>query len=290
MTDRHHYRARFQRVIDYIYAHPDEPLDLIRLADIAHMSPTHWHRVYLAICGETLAATVKRLRLHKAASALINTDLTVEYVARQSGYRTVQSFNRAFSGAYGMPPARFRREGSHSRFVLALEAQEDAVMSAQTEMDVKIRNIEAPIRMVGVLHTGPYIEIGKAFEKLNVWLMEANAWPHLRTVAGIYHDDPTCVAPEKLRSHACAVLQSGHELDLSDDLEAVEAGAGKYAVLRFKGPYAGLQQAYHWLFSTWLPQSGEELCDRPCFEDYLNNPREVAPEELLTDIYLPLLD
>ncbi len=112
-------------------------------------------------------------------------------------------------------------------------------MSAQTEMDVKIRNIEAPIKMVGVLHTGPYIEIGKAFEKLNVWLMEASAWPHLRTVAGIYHDDPTCVAPEKLRSHACAVLQSGHELDLSDDLEAVEAGAGKYAVLRFKGPYAG---------------------------------------------------
>ena len=42
MSERHHYQARFQRVIDYIYEHLDEPLDLIQLADVAHMSPTHW--------------------------------------------------------------------------------------------------------------------------------------------------------------------------------------------------------------------------------------------------------
>lgn len=288
MTDRHHYQSRFQRVTDYIYEHLDEPLDLIRLAEIAHMSPTHWHRVYQAICGETLAATVKRLRLHKAASALINEDLSIGVIARQSGYSSVQSFNRAFGGVYGMPPARFRRDGSHSRFMLAIKAQENPAMPVETEMEVTIKEMEQPIRMVGVLHTGPYMEIGKAFEKLNLWLMEVNAWPHLRGVVGIYHDDPTCVAEEALRSHACAVLQADHGIELPAELAQVEAAAGRYAVLRYQGPYAGLQQAYQWLFSTWLPQSGEELADEPCFEDYLNNPREVSPEALLTDIYLPL--
>ncbi|RDE24945.1 AraC family transcriptional regulator [Motiliproteus coralliicola] len=288
MVDRYHYQARFQRVVDYIYEHLDEPLDLNSLADIAHMSPTHWHRVYQAICGETLAATVKRLRLHQAAARLINTELSVEQIARSSGYSALPSFNRAFSQAYGLPPARFRAEGSHSKFVLAIAAKENEAMVEEAMMDVRIEQIEQPIPIVGVRHQGPYIEIGKAFEKLNAWLMQVDAWRYLKTVIGIYHDDPTCVAPQDLRSHACAVLKPDHGLAIPDEVEQLEVAAGRYAVLRFKGPYAGLQQAYHWLFSVWLPQSGEELGDQPCFEDYLNNPREVAPEALLTDIYLPL--
>ncbi|OWK24560.1 hypothetical protein AJ87_20285 [Rhizobium yanglingense] len=39
-----------------------------RLAEIACMSSYHWHKIYRAIYGETLAATVKRLRLHRAAA------------------------------------------------------------------------------------------------------------------------------------------------------------------------------------------------------------------------------
>ena len=41
----------------------DEELDLDRLADVAAMSRWHWHRVYAGMRGETVAATVRRLRL-----------------------------------------------------------------------------------------------------------------------------------------------------------------------------------------------------------------------------------
>ena len=63
---------------------------------------------------------------------------------------------------------------------------------------------------------------------------------------------------------------------------------GRHAVLRHKGPYATMRSAYQWFFGAWLTQSGEEVADAPVFEEYLNNPREIAPAELLTDIYLPL--
>jgi AraC family transcriptional regulator len=59
-------------------------------------------------------------------------------------------------------------------------------------------------------------------------------------------------------------------------------------VLHHKGPYAELERAYAWLYGTWLPQSGEEAADRPVFEEYLNNPRALPPQEWLTDICLPL--
>jgi len=38
-----------------------------------------------------------------------------------------------------------------------------------------------------------------------------------------------------------------------------------------------------------LRLSGHEAADLPVFEDYLNNPRDTAPADLLTDIYLPLV-
>jgi AraC family transcriptional regulator len=49
-----------------------------------------------------------------------------------------------------------------------------------------------------------------------------------------------------------------------------------------------MHKAYQWLFAQWLPKSGRQLRDTVMFEDYINNPRDAAPTELLTDIYMPL--
>ena len=45
---------------------------------------------------------------------------------------------------------------------------------------------------------------------------------------------------------------------------------------------------YRWLFGEWLPKSGEEPDDQPCFEEYLNDARSTPPQDLLTAIYMPL--
>ncbi len=101
------YEQRLRRVSAYIHDHLDEELDLDRLSAIACLSPHHWHRIYRAVHGETLAATVKRLRLHRAAGDLVSTTLSVEEIARRTGYPNLQSFNRIFKSVFGMPPARF---------------------------------------------------------------------------------------------------------------------------------------------------------------------------------------
>ncbi|MHC2297411.1 DNA gyrase inhibitor GyrI [Rhizobium mongolense] len=63
---------------------------------------------------------------------------------------------------------------------------------------------------------------------------------------------------------------------------------GEYAVLRHNGPYADMHKAYQWLYAEWLPKSGRQIKDSVMFEEYLNNPRDVPPTDLLTDIYMPL--
>jgi AraC family transcriptional regulator len=72
---RARYETRLARLLDHIYDYLDEPLDIERLAEIACLSPYHWHRIYQAMYGETVATTVRRLRLHRAAGFLANSSM-----------------------------------------------------------------------------------------------------------------------------------------------------------------------------------------------------------------------
>jgi len=75
------YRDRLNRVISHVHANLDEEIRIDDLAEVAHMSPYHWHRIYKAMQGETVATTVKRLRLERAANQLANTDTAIKEIA-----------------------------------------------------------------------------------------------------------------------------------------------------------------------------------------------------------------
>ncbi|ANL66003.1 AraC family transcriptional regulator protein [Rhizobium phaseoli] len=274
------YETRLRRVSAYIHDHLDEELDMERLAGIACLSSYHWHRIYRAIYGETLAATVKRLRLHRAAGEIVSTELAVSEIAKRSGYPNLQSFNRIFKSVYGMPPARYRKEGSHAAFQPSPDGKTKAMF------DVTIREI-APTELIGVAHRGTYMQIGKAFETLFGTLYARGlARPDMRMI-GLYLDDPDIVPAEQLRSIAC--VTGSAEVSAEAPFERRRIDGGDYAVLRHKGPYADMHKAYQWLYAEWLPKSGRQLKDSVMFEEYLNNPRDVPPTELLTEIHMPLV-
>lgn len=273
------YEKRLLRVSAYIHEHLDEDLDLDRLSEIACLSAHHWHRVYRAVHNETLAVTVRRLRLHRAAGDLVRSERSVRDIAARWGYLNLQSFTRTFAAAYGMPPARYRREGSHRAY--ALESDEES----SRMFDVTIRTL-AGQPLLAVPHTGSYMGIGKAFEALYGTLFSRNLFrPDMRMI-GLFLDDPDLVAEEKLRSFAC--VTADENIPVEPPLTRRVLAGGDYAVLRHQGPYANMGAAYRWLYGTWLPSSGRSIRDEVMFELYLNNPREVPPNELLTEICLPL--
>ncbi|MDQ1262537.1 MAG: hypothetical protein QG575_1718 [Euryarchaeota archaeon] len=61
---------------------------------------------------------------------------------------------------------------------------------------------------------------------------------------------------------------------------------GKNAQIVHKGPYEACVPAYERLFA-WLEENGLKL-NGPIKEAYMNDPREVAPEEILTIIHAPI--
>lgn len=273
------YERRLRRVLDHIHDNPAGDLSLDTLADVAALSRFHFHRVYAAIVGETAASTVRRMRLHRAAVALVRTADPIPAIARAVGYPQMASFNRAFAGHHGLTPAAFRKRGELRPFP-PLRPRKGLLM-----YPVTLRTDPAR-RLAAVPHRGAYHEIGRAFEKLGSTVAARGLHGRFGHMVGVYYDSPADVKPADLRSHAG--LEAPEDLALAPPLEEVRLPAGRHAVLTFTGPYAGLHAAYDQLMGVWLPESGEIPADSPVFEVYLNNPMDTAPEALVTEICLPL--
>ena len=279
-TTRSDYAERLERVFTWLADHLDDTLDLTRLADVACLSPYHFHRVYRAMQGETAADTVRRLRLHRAAAELILGELPIPRVARRAGYGSQEAFTRAFKTAYGVPPARYR-----ASFVPALTTgrREDAMNTTTYETTIRT---EPAVRVAALRHDGDYQAIGSTFERLMALAVgQGLLGADLRSF-GIYYDDPSATPVNALRADACVAVPPG--ATPGGDLRLTEIRGGRYATVLHVGPYAELERVYRWLYGTWLAESGEEPADAPPIEAYLTDARVVPPTGLRTEIWLPL--
>ena len=274
------YADRLERVFRWLADHLDDTLDLVRLADVACLSPYHFHRVYRAMQGETAAETIRRLRLHRAAVELITGELPVARIARRAGYGSQEAFTRAFKTAYGVPPARYR-----ASFVPIPAANRQESDMETTTYDVTLRNA-SPIRVAALPHAGPYVNIGSTFERLMAMAGGQGLLGRGVRTFGVYYDDPAATPASALRADACLVIPDG--VVPAGDLQVREIRGGRYAVVLHVGPYAELERPYKWLYGAWLPQSGEEPDNAPLVEEYLNDAHTVSPSELRTEICLPL--
>jgi AraC family transcriptional regulator len=273
------YRRRIARVHDHIAEHLDQKLDLDRLAEVAALSRWHFHRIYHMSTGETVADTVRRLRLHRAAGELVRGDTPLPRVARRAGYGSVSAFVRAFAADYGLPPGAYRLRGR-------LEPPYSHPADKETTMyDVTIAPFDG-VRLAAIAHRGDYQEIGAAFEKVIGWAASQGLAPASLRSFGIYYDDPDSVPKAQLRSDATVLIPP--DLKPAGEVRAVDIPALRCASVIHKGPYAELERPYRFLYREWLPNSGQLPADHPPFEEYLNNPHGLPPTEWLTRICLPL--
>lgn len=277
------YEDRLMRVLTYIHDNLDGDLSLDRLADEAAMSRFHWHRVYRAMTGETCAQAVRRIRLHRAASALIKTDLSVDRISQTFGYPNSKSFARAFSETFGQTPRSFRasRHLSHPAGWPGPNPENRNF----TMYDIDITDQPAQL-IVALPHLGAYEAISRSFDQLSGLFTARGLWPHSRGMISVSCDNPDIVPEAQLRSFAGVRIDA--PLTVEPPLITMDLAGGKYAVLHHTGPYAGLKAAYDQLYGQWLPQSGHEPADAWPYELYLNTPFDTAPEDLRTDICLPL--
>ena len=152
-------------------------------------------------------------------------------------------------------------------------------------MKVEIKNIEK-MSVAFLRHVGPYDQVGKAWDHLCMYLGKDGHLGSGSQFVGICYDDPDVTAPEKIRYDACITVDESFESQGDIGIQII--GGGEYAVTTHFGPYNKLGLTYNKLFGQWLLQSDRRLRSEPCLEFYLNDPDGTEPQDLLTDVCLPL--
>jgi AraC family transcriptional regulator len=281
------YRQRMRRVLEHIDAHLDEPLDIARLSAVAAFSPFHFQRQFSALFGLSVGTYVRALRLKRAGSRLAFSQETVTAIALDSGYEGNEALARALRKWLKQSPSALRSAPDWEAWQAAIaplnEVRREFMSQAFTFEQVEIRQFpETPV--VILPHRGPPVRIGDSVRKLIDW-RRANGLPPSRSATfNIFHDDPDEVLPEAFRldlAVACSA-QPG---------EGMERGvipAGRCAVLRQVGSPDDLRAAFAFLYGEWWPQSGEEARDAPPFAQRVSFYPEVAEQEAVTDLFLPL--
>lgn len=288
------YQQRLVRVLNYIQDNLDADLSLEQLAAEACFSNFHFHRVFSAMLGESVKELVRRLRLERAALQLQAGDDSVLDIAQRAGFESDTAFARAFKARAGVTPTVFRRSPKLSlvcapsgvRYNPAERITAFAPLEhREINMNVTIKQID-DMRVAYVRHTGPYSECAPAWDTLCTTLAPEGLLGGDAKVLGLGHDDPDTTEPEKIRYDACVTVPE--DFTGLGEVSVQTISGGRYGVTTHFGSYDNLIDTYRTLFGQWLVQSEFELADKPCFEVYLNDPESTEPEDLITDIYLPL--
>lgn len=276
MDHRHEYERRMHRVLEHIDRNLDRQIALAELADVAHFSPYHFHRLFTAWMGETVADYTRRRRVETAASRLASQpDITVLQAALAAGFGSAEAFTRAFKLRFGQTPTAWRQDSKTGQMdrkpgqARPRDGWHDGHSThhptEHTMLEVTIVERQ-PTHVAYLRKTGPYgPELGRFWsETVYPWMAENQLLGLPRY--GICLDDPETTAPQQCRYDAAVEVAPDRVLS-GNPLRTVLSG-GRYAVHRFRGPVQDVAGAWLALTRDWLPSSGLQLDARPFVEHY----------------------
>ena len=300
-ASRLEYVRRVNRVIDHVRDHLGEDLSLAALARLAAFSPFHFHRVFRAVTGETVFGFIQRLRIERAAHILRNdAERSVLEVALDHGFGSAATFARAFRARFGTTATAWRtaaaRQERKPGKAIRKERKASAGRGADTRrrnakeaaMNVQVRQTQ-PYHVAYMRYVGPYGPHGipELWMKLRTWI-DAHGLASPDTVTlGVAHDDPSITAPAQCQYDACVIVPTDFAADRA--VNVMDVAGGRCAVAQFEGTAHEIQGAWDRVFAAWLPGSGYQPDDRPCYELYRGNPMTASGQGAFRcELYLPV--
>ena len=279
-TTQEEYQKCVNAVVEYVNQHLGEEIDLKSLARISNFSPFYFHRIMKAFLGEPIGTFIVRTRTETAARLLRYSDIPVADIAYRIGYSSPSSLSKVFRQFYGISPIEYR---NNKNFVI----MKPAIIRPDLKLKSEIKNVPARnviyIRLLGDYKLNDY---GGTWGRLFQFIKENNLPMGEPMPLCIYHDDPKVTPAEKLRTDVCMVLPA--TATPKGDVGVKTLPAGRYAIFLYKGSYEHLQAVYDTIYGKYIPEMECTLRDEASAERYMNDPYSTAPEDLLTEIYIPV--
>lgn len=285
-----HYHDRLERVLHHIEAHLDDELSIETLSGVAAFSKYHFHRQFTGLFGIGVHKYVQLARLKRASYRLAFRDASIVQIALDSGYEGPEAFSRAFKQRIGQTPSDFRKQPQWIPWHAAYRPfSETRIMHMKkTRQADAVSIVDVPDISVAVLeHRGDPALIGDTIRAFIGWRKQVGLHPRNSATFNIFYDGPADTPPEAFRLDLCAVTEREVAPNEAGVVAKVIPG-GRCAVLRHIGSDDGLGEAMAFLYTEWLPGSGEEPRDFPLYCQRVSFFPDVPEHEAVTDIFLPL--
>jgi len=160
----------------------------------------------------------------------------------------------------------------------------------QIKANVEVKDMPE-LHVAYIRHIGHYKGdselFGRLFEKLMKWVGPRGLlrFPETSMLA-LYYDDMEITDEDKLRMDVCITVPEDTVVD--GEIGKAMVHGGKYAVAHFELAADEYEDAWNAVFGGWLPESGYQPDDGPCYELYYNNPDEHPEGKHIVDICVPV--
>ena len=273
------------RALAVIEASLEGDVDYEAAARAAGCSRYQLERMFPYLANVSLAEYVRRRKMTRVASDLLDRDARVIDVALRYGYDSPTAFARAFKCVHGISPSEAKNGGvklaSYPRLVFTLSVK------GEEPMDYKI--VEKPaFRVVGVPSTGEW-ELEDAGEKAVQYWVDVE--PQVDALLGLSDGEPAGLLGVQFCRDgafdgymACVATQA----PCPDGMAVRVVPAATYAVFECTGDVStAMGELWHRVLSEWLPSSGFSWESGSDVERYLS--RDMHAADSRSELWLPVV-
>jgi AraC family transcriptional regulator len=246
-------RARLRRLLLETEPHLHEHVDLASMALQFGASPFHFHRLFREFIGETPRQYIERLRLERALERLARTNERILDICHTIGFRSHETFSRAFKRRYRLTPTE-ARQFAQWRLAKGLEMEAPLAQGQYRLSKVRFESLQ-PFFLLAKRRVGDYSSFDYApfntadrlWNPLVRWAARHRV-NHAKTACGLTHDIPGLTPPAAQRFDGC--IRIDRAVTGSRDFKCLRFNGGTYAVIEHAGPASTILAAYRRLLDA----------------------------------------
>ena len=291
------YEEAILSTLIHIQTHLESDLNLDRLAERVGFSAYHYHRIFREIIGEPVKEYVRRLRIERAAYRLKVSEETILHIALDAGFKTHESFTRAFTRQFRITPNEFRNNYLRASRERKKQAQPKYIADYPVKAEPASRQVRLehvrPIIVAFVRHVGPYDKLRDTDSPMSPLWDELFEWGNANKLInadslliGIPQDDPSITPPEKQQFDVC--VQIPEFRNPSGHIGCQTISAGMFGVSRHYGSFDNLAEAYMHIYDSLVATGKYNLRTQTPFEVYGYSKVKGDIRIHFTDVYLPV--
>lgn len=274
----------------YIETNLTNEINFKMVARLAQCSEYHFKRMFSFLAGITLSEYIRRRRLSLAAFELTNQNIKIIDIALKYGYRSPDSFTKAFQQLHGITPTEARKNGQQLKSYPLMTFQ--LSIRGGNEMNYRIEQKEA-FKIIGIMKRVPIVFEGENPEITEMW--KSLTPEGIEQLVKLSDVDPKGIIQASTNFSEGRMEEKGEldqyigvatTKDCPEHFSKLEVPALTWAVIESTGPFPStLQETWGRIYSEWLPSSHYQVTEGP--EILSIKTKDLTSPSVKSEIWIP---